>query len=103
MSFFEDYTVLPVGNYIIAKRKKNSDRTESGIYVPQTSVDKSNFADVISVGNGIVDNNGNLVEMQVKEGDMILVDKYSGVPLELDDEEYIVLRETEVIAVIRQK
>ena len=71
-----------------------------GIYIPDTAKEKPQEAEVVAVGDGKYDDNGKRVKLDVKKGDTVLIGKYSGTEIKLDDVEYTILREDEVLAIV---
>jgi len=92
--------VRPLGDKILVKRLEAESQTESGIYLPESAKQKPQQATVVRVGSGRTLDNGKKVEFQVKEGDTILLGKWGGQEIKIDDEEYLVLGEDEVLAVV---
>ena len=94
-------TLRPLGDKIIVKPAAKEEMTKAGIIIPDT-VDKERpeQGEVISVGPGRVLENGNLSPMNVKVGDKVVFKKYAPDEVKLDDEEYLVLSESDVMAVI---
>ena len=90
----------PLGDRILVKRVKEEERTKGGIIIPDTAKEKPQEGKVIAVGNGKVNDEGKKVPLDVKAGDKILFGKYSGSEVKLDDEEYLILREEDVLAII---
>eukprot|EP00831_Metopus_contortus_P007157 TRINITY_DN12737_c0_g2_i1.p1 TRINITY_DN12737_c0_g2~~TRINITY_DN12737_c0_g2_i1.p1 ORF type:complete len:505 (+),score=122.57 TRINITY_DN12737_c0_g2_i1:74-1588(+) len=93
----------PLGNRVIVEVKKEEEKTKGGILLPDTaSKDKPQEGKVVSVGAGKVLENGNIAPMQVKEGDKIIFSKYAGSDVKLEGSEYLILSETDILAVIDQ-
>ena len=92
--------VKPLHDRIIVKRVKEEEKTKGGIIIPDTAKEKPIEGEVIAVGNGKVLDSGTKVPMDVKAGDKVLFGKYSGTDIKVDGEEYLILREDEVLAVI---
>ena len=91
--------IKPLFDRVIAKELKAEEKTSGGIYLPVSSQEKPCMAKVLSVGEGELIN-GKLEPMKVKVGDTILFAKYSGSEFKLENEEYIVLKQTDILAVI---
>ncbi|WAM32669.1 co-chaperone GroES [Caldicellulosiruptor naganoensis] len=91
--------IKPIGDRILIKYKEREEVTKSGIVLPDTVKEKPQIAEVIEVGpGGIVD--GEKVEMVVKKGDKIIVSKYAGTEIKIDGEEYTIIRQDDVLAII---
>lgn len=91
----------PLHDRIIVQRIEDDQQTSAGgIIIPDSAKEKPQEAKVIAVGNGKLSDDGTITPLDVKEGDKILVGKYSGNDITVDGEEYVILREDEVLAVI---
>ena len=92
--------VRPLHDRLLVKRIEESETVKGGIIIPDTAKEKPQEGEVIAVGNGKTLDNGTKVALDVKAGDKILFGKYSGTDIKIDDEEYLILREDEVLAVV---
>ena len=92
----------PLGNRILVRRMEANETLKGGIIIPDTAKKKQEQAEVIAVGTGKKDKNGNLIPMPVKIGDIILMEKYSGQEVTLNDEEFVILRADDLIAIIEK-
>jgi len=90
----------PLGNRILVKRLKAEETLKGGIILPETAKKKQEQAEVIALGTGAKDKHGKPIEMPVAKGARILMEKYSGQEVTLNDEEFIILRADDIIAVI---
>lgn len=90
----------PLGDRIVVKREESEGRTEGGIYLPDSAKDKPTRGTIISVGNGKLLEDGSRGAMQVKAGDKVLFTSYAGESIEINDEEYLLMSEGEVLAVL---
>ena len=94
-------TILkPIGNRVVAIRLEEDDTLKGGIIIPDSAKKKQETAKVIAVGEGKKTENGKIIEMPVKVGDVILMDKYSGQEVTIDDEEYIIVKADDIVATI---
>ncbi|GIW11746.1 MAG: 10 kDa chaperonin [Dehalococcoidia bacterium] len=94
-------TVLkPLGDRVVVTPLKQEEVTKSGIVLPDTAKEKPQEGTVVAVGPGRVLDNGTRVPMEVKVGDRVLYAKYAGTEFKLDDTEYLVLRESDLLAVV---
>ena len=92
--------LVPLGDKVILKQLIAEETTKSGIIIPGQAKEKPQQAEVIAVGpGGIVD--GKEVTMLVKEGDKVIYSKYSGTEVELDGEEYLVVKQNDILAIIK--
>ncbi len=92
--------VKPLNDRILVKRIDPKEDVKGGIIIPDTAKEKPMEGKVIAVGAGRLDENGKRVQMDVKVGDRILVGKYSGTEIKIEDIEHIILREDEVLGII---
>jgi chaperonin GroES len=92
--------VRPLHDRLLVKRIEEKETVKGGIIIPDTAKEKPQEGKVIAVGNGKILDNGTKVPLDVKAGDKILFGKYSGTDIKIDGEEYLILREDEVLAVI---
>jgi len=90
----------PLGDRIVAKALEAQDKTKSGIIVPDSAKEKPQEAKVIAVGTGRLLENGTVKALEIKTGDRILYGKYSGTEVSIEGQEYLILREEDVLATI---
>ena len=93
--------LVPLGDRVVLKQLVAEETTKSGIVLPGQNKEKPQQAEVVAVGpGGVVD--GKEVKMEVKVGDQVIYSKYAGTEVKLDDEEYIVVKQNDILAVIEQ-
>ena len=92
--------ITPLHDRVVVKRIEEKESVKGGIIIPDTAKEKPQEGEVIAVGNGKVLENGTKVPLDVKAGDKILFGKYSGTDIKIDGQEYLILREDEVLAVV---
>lgn len=92
----------PLGNRVLAKRLEQEDTVKGGLIIPDTAKKKQEVMEVIAIGEGKKTEEGKTLPMPVKIGEKILIDKYSGQDITLDDEEYTILKADDIIAVIEK-
>ena len=92
--------VRPLHDRVIVKRVEEQEVVKGGIIIPDTAKEKPMEGEVIAAGPGKVMDDGKRAAMDVKAGDRILFGKYSGTEMKSDDEDYIIMREDEILAVI---
>ena len=90
----------PLGDRVVVKPKAKEETTRGGIVLPDTASEKPQQGEVVSVGQGRVLDNGKRVELDVKTGDTVLFAKYAGTEFKLDEDEFLILRESDVLAVV---
>jgi len=91
--------VRPLRDRILVKRVEEQEQRIGGIIVPDTAKEKPQTARVVAVGSGRVTDKGERVALEVKAGDYVLVGKYAGTEITLDGEEYLIVREDEVLGI----
>ena len=92
--------IRPLHDRVLVKRIENEEQVRGGIIIPDTAKEKPQEAEVVAVGPGKVQDDGSRSPMDVKKGDRILIGKYSGSEVKLDGEDYVILREDEILAVL---
>ena len=90
----------PLQDRILVKRVKEEEKTKGGIIIPDTAKEKPAEGKVIAAGNGKLDENGKRIALEVKKGDRILFGKYSGNEVKIENEEYLIMREDDVLGII---
>jgi chaperonin GroES len=90
----------PVGDRVVVKAAAKEEMTKSGLIIPDTAKEKPQEGTVIAVGAGKLNDNGERVPLEVKEGDRVLFAKYGGTEFKLDGDDLLVLRETDILAII---
>jgi chaperonin GroES len=93
-------TVRPLHDRVLIKRIEEQETLKGGIIIPDSAKEKSQEGEVIAVGTGKTLENGTLVALEVKQGDRILFGKYSGTEIKVDNQDYLILREDEVIGIL---
>ena len=92
--------VRPVHDRVLVRRIDTGEKVRGGILIPDSAREKPQEAEVFAVGPGKVNEEGSRLPMDVKKGDRVLIGKYSGSEIKIDDEEYLILREDEILAVV---
>jgi chaperonin GroES len=90
----------PLGSRVVIKALEREEKTNTGIYLPDTAKEKPQEGKVLAVGPGDRDEDGKRVPVELKEGDRVLYQKYAGTEFKLDGEEYLILSEKDVLALI---
>ncbi|MFO1064182.1 MAG: co-chaperone GroES [Pirellulales bacterium] len=90
----------PIGDRLVVKREESEGKTAGGIVLPDSAKDKPTRGTVVSVGDGKLLENGSRSTLQVKVGDRVLFTSYAGENIEIGDEEYVLMSEGEVLAVL---
>jgi chaperonin GroES len=92
--------IRPLGDRIVVKRLQQEEKTKGGIIIPDTAKETPLEALVVAVGSGKVLKNGKTRKLDVKEGDRVLIGKYSGNEVKLDGVEHVIINEDDVLAVV---
>src|SRR5262245_3270890 len=95
-----DIKIRPLYDRIVVKRLDAKEQVRGGIIIPDTAKEKPQEAQVVAVGEGKFSEDGKRIKLDVKKGDKVLIGKYSGTDIKLDDVEYTILREDEVLAIV---
>ncbi len=93
-------TVKPLANRVVAQRLEERETLKGGIIIPDSAKKKQEMLKVIAVGPGKKSDNDKLIPIDVKVGDVILMDKYSGQEITVDDEEFVIVKSDDIIAII---
>jgi chaperonin GroES len=92
--------VIPLHDRVLLKRLEEKETVKGGIIIPDTAREKPQEAEVIAVGKGKVGENGKVIPLDVKKGDKVLIGKFSGQEVTIDDVEHVIIREDEILAKI---
>lgn len=90
----------PLSDRILVKPVEIEEKTESGIIVPDTAKEKPMRGEVIAVGSGKMTEDGKTLPMHVKKGDIVMYGKYSGTEFKMDKQDYLILNESDILAII---
>lgn len=93
-------TLKPLGDRVVVKALEQEERTVGGIVIPDTAKEKPQQGEVIAVGTGKMLDNGERVALEVKAGDRIIFAKYGGTEVKVKGEEYLILRDSDILAII---
>jgi chaperonin GroES len=94
--------IRPLGDRVVVKPIQKEEVTKSGIVLPDTAKEKPQRGQVVAVGPGRLTDDGKRLPMEVKVGDEVLFAKYAGTELKIDDEEYLILSEKDILAVLAE-
>jgi chaperonin GroES len=92
--------VKPLGDRVLVQPKKDAEMSKGGIIIPDTAKEKPQEGKVIAVGTGKRDDDGKLLPFNVKAGDRVLMPKYGGTEIKLDDQDYVIIREEDILGVL---
>ena len=90
----------PLGDRVLVKRVKEEEKTKGGIIIPETAQEKPQEGEVVAVGPGARDEDGERIAMDVKTGDRILFGKWSGTEVKVDGEDLLIMKESDILGVI---
>jgi len=90
----------PLGDRVLVEPIEREEMTASGIYVPETAKERPQEGVVVAAGPGRKDEDGKLIAMDVKVGDRVLYAKYGGTEVKLEDKKYLILKETDILAIL---
>jgi len=93
--------IQPLSDRVVVKAIEESEQMRGGLYIPDTAKEKPSQGEIVAVGPGKLSDEGTRVELDVSVGDTVLYGKYAGTDVTLDGEEYLILRESDVLAIIK--
>jgi chaperonin GroES len=93
-------TVKPLADRVFVKVSASEEKTAGGLYLPDTAKEKPQVGEVVTLGPGKRNDDGNRQEMEIKVGDKVLYSKYAGTDIKLGTEEYVLLSEKDILAVV---
>ena len=93
--------ISPLADRIVVKPLEDTETMRGGLYIPDTAKEKPQQGEVVAVGPGKMTDDGKRIAPEVKEGDKVLYGKYSGTEVTVSDEQYLILRESDVLAIVR--
>ena len=94
--------IRPLQDRVLVKRVEEDQKTKGGIIIPDSAKEKPIEGVVIAVGKGKVASDGKLIKMDIKEGDKILFNKYAGTDVKIDGEEFVIMREDDIVGAIEK-
>ena len=92
--------IRPLGERVLIELVKEEEVSKGGIIIPDSAKEKPQEGKVIAVGTGKLDKNGKILPFNVKKGDLVLMPKYGGTEVKIDDKEYQIVREDDILAII---
>ena len=95
-------SLRPLHDRVLIKRIEEKETVKGGIIIPDTAKEKSQEGEVVALGTGKTLENGSVLPLEVKEGDRILFGKYSGAEVRIADQDYLILREDEIIGILNR-
>jgi chaperonin GroES len=92
--------IQPLGDRVLVEPVKEDEVKKGGIIIPDTAKEKPQQGKVIAVGSGKLDDNGKVIPLHVKKGDKVLMPKYGGTEIKIDNKDYLILREEDILGII---
>ena len=92
--------IKPLADRVVVKALEEGEQMRGGLYIPDTAKEKPQEGEIVAVGPGKVNDDGSRSPMEVKAGDRVLYGKYSGTEVTVDGDEYLILRESDVLAIV---
>lgn len=92
----------PLGNRVLLRRLDAEEKLKGGLILPDTAKKKQEQAEVIAIGQGKCDKSGKLIPIPVKVGDIVLMDKYSGQEIKLNDQDFVIVKADDLIAIVEK-
>jgi chaperonin GroES len=89
----------PLKDRVLVKYSEEPEKSAGGIYIPETAKEKPQKGEVIAVGSGKITDDGKVQAMEVKVGDIVLFEKYSGSKIKMDNDEYLIIREDDILGI----
>lgn len=96
-------TLKPLADRVVVKPSKAEEKTKGGIIVPDTAKEKPVWGEVVAAGPGRISDDGKLITLEVKVGDQVLYGKYSGTEVTFEGEELLIMRESDIFAIMPKK
>jgi len=90
--------INPLSDRVVVMPEEVDEKTASGIILPDTAKEKPQMGEIVAAGPGKISDNGNIVKMMLKSGDKVLYGKYSGTEITLNDDEVLIMRESDILA-----
>ncbi len=95
--------IQPLGDRVLVRPVEKEKQERSGIIIPDTAKEKPQEGEIVAVGKGKVSDEGKLIPMDVKAGDRILYGKYSGTEIKIDDTEYLIMHQDDILGILQSK
>ncbi|MGI6668639.1 MAG: co-chaperone GroES [Acetivibrionales bacterium] len=92
--------IKPLGERVVIKMMETEEVTKGGIILPGSAKEKPQVAEIVAVGPGGFDDKGREIKMEVKVGDKVLISKYAGTEVKIDDQEYTILKQSDILAIV---
>ncbi len=93
--------IVPLRDRVLLRRLGEEEKTKGGIIIPDTAKEKPMHGKVVAAGKGEINENGTLIPLEVKQGDTVLIGKYAGTEIKIEGEEHLIVRENEILGIIK--
>jgi chaperonin GroES len=93
-------SIKPLGARVLVKRVEAEEKTAGGLFLPDTAKEKPQEAEIIELGTGGRDDDGKLIEFNVKKGDIVLISKYGGTEVKIDGNEMLIISESDILGIV---
>ncbi len=93
--------ITPIGDRVLVKRLEETEQIKGGIVIPDSAKEKPQEAEVVALGSGKRNDKGEVIAFEVKAGDRVLISKYGGTEVTYGDEKYVLIREDDILAILR--
>ena len=93
--------IVPLRDRVLLTRLGEEEKTKGGIIIPDTAKEKPMQGKVVAAGKGEINENGELIPLEVKQGDTVLIGKYAGTEIKIEGEEHLIVRENEILGIIK--
>ncbi len=93
----------PLGDRVVVKPLEDEDKTPGGIILPDTAKEKPMKGEIVAVGPGAMNDKGERIKLDVKKGDIVIYGKYSGTEFKMNNMDYLILRESDILAIVEKK
>ena len=93
--------IVPLRDRVLLKRLGEEEKTKGGIIIPDTAKEKPMQGKVVAAGKGEINENGKLIPLEVKQGDTVLIGKYARTEIKIEGEDHLILRENEILGVVK--
>ncbi|WP_319530994.1 co-chaperone GroES [uncultured Cohaesibacter sp.] len=90
----------PLHDRVVVRRVESEEKTAGGIIIPDTAKEKPSEGEIVAVGNGVRDDAGNLVALEVKAGDRVLFGKWSGTEVKIDGQDLLIMKESDIMGIL---
>lgn len=95
------FKIAPLADHLVVKRKESEQKTASGLIIPETAQERALMGTVVAAGKGRLSDTGSLIPLEIPVGSTVLFPKFSGIDIKFENEEFLILRESDIFALIK--